>query len=61
MILIKEDFNQILSALESAYNHLNYCGWGDTWERECAKDSKLPEQIEKALDIGRSVINGSNW
>ena len=37
----------IRSLLNEAYDHLQYCNWGDSWERECAGD--LPERIEKAL------------
>jgi hypothetical protein len=33
--------------LSEAYDHLEYCGWGDSWERECAGD--LPERIAKAI------------
>lgn len=38
-----------LELLKESYDHHEYCGWGDTWERECARDSKLPERIQKAL------------
>ncbi len=27
--------------------HLDYCGWGDSWERECSED--LRERTEKEL------------
>lgn len=27
-------------------NHLEYCGYGDNWERECADADKLPERAE---------------
>lgn len=37
------------AALEAASEHLDYCGYGDSWERECAREAKLPEQIEAAL------------
>ena len=43
--LIKEMYE----ALKAAEGHLDYCGYGDKWERECAYDSKLPETIDKAL------------
>ena len=26
-------------------NHLNYCGWGDSWERECSEE--LRRKAEK--------------
>ncbi len=23
---------------QELYDHLDYCGWGDSWERECSED-----------------------
>ena len=40
----------LLEALESASEHLDYCGYGDRWEKECAYADKLPEKIEKAIN-----------
>lgn len=40
----------LLAALEAAQSHLEFCGWGDRWERECAREEKLPELIQAALD-----------
>lgn len=37
-------------ALKLANEHLDYCGYGDSWERECAVDEGLPEKIEKAVN-----------
>lgn len=39
----------LFEALQEAHDHLEYCGYGDSWERECARDSGLPEKIEEAL------------
>lgn len=39
----------LLKMLKEAYAHLDYCGWGDKWERECAKEDKLQERILKAI------------
>jgi hypothetical protein len=41
-------------ALEAAQAHLSYCGYGDSWERECAMADKLPEKIEAALKLCES-------
>jgi len=30
-----------------ALDHLAYCGWGDSWERECSRE------LEKEIDIIR--------
>lgn len=47
----------LVRALEAAQKHLEYCGYGDSWERECAEESKLEEQITKALEEGYKEIN----
>lgn len=39
----------LVAALQAASDHLDYCGYGDKYERECARDAHLPEQIEQAL------------
>lgn len=41
----------LAEALQAALDHLNYCGWGDSWERECAMEQKLEEQIQAALAL----------
>ncbi len=41
---------QLKDALEEAEDHLEYCGWGDSYERECARNEKLPEKIREALE-----------
>lgn len=40
---------RLRDALESASDHLDYCGYGDSWERECAREAKLEEKIRDAL------------
>lgn len=30
--------------------HHEFCGWGDSWERSCARKSKLPARISNFLD-----------
>lgn len=41
---------ELLKALQKAQAHLEYCGWGDSWERECANEDKLPAKIQTAID-----------
>lgn len=42
--------------LEAAKAHLEFCSYGDAWERECARASKLPERIEDALaNLGKAM------
>jgi hypothetical protein len=42
---------ELRDALQLASDHLDYCGYGDSWERECAKEQKLDEQIAAALAL----------
>ena len=37
---------EIFEALEEAVDHLSYCGYGDSYERECAEHNQLPERLE---------------
>lgn len=39
---------KLATVLEEAEQHLDYCGYGDKWERECAEASKLSERIAAA-------------
>jgi hypothetical protein len=41
----------LAEALQEAAQHLDYCGYGDKWERECAYEAKLPQKIEAALQL----------
>ena len=40
---------ELLEALEDAQEHLDYCGWGDKYERDCAREEGLPKKIEEAI------------
>jgi hypothetical protein len=37
-------------ALDDATAHLEYCGYGDEYEKECARDDKLPQRLAIASD-----------
>ena len=50
-----ELIQQLVDALAAAQSHLEYCGYGDNWERECAREAKLEEQIEAALTSAKQV------
>ena len=49
--LIAKDatIKELREALRAAESHLDYCGYGDSYEAEGAYDAKLPEQIAAAL------------
>ena len=32
------ELEKVKRLLKEAYEHLNYCGWGDNWERDCSAD-----------------------
>ncbi len=40
---------ELLEALIDAKEHLEYCGYGDKWERECAESEGLEDKINKAI------------
>jgi hypothetical protein len=48
---IEEIAKLLYEALKEAREHLEYCNYGDTWERECAREDKLPEKIKKAEEV----------
>jgi hypothetical protein len=41
---------QLLNALKLAQEHLDYCNYGDSWEQECARESKLSKVIDDAIE-----------
>lgn len=45
-----EKIAMLRDALEDAESHLDYCGYGDSWERECATAQGLPVKIREALE-----------
>jgi len=52
---LKAIISELLEALQAASDHLDYCGYGDSWERECAEAAGLPKQIETAIALGEEV------
>lgn len=49
--------DRLVDALDGAKSHLDYVGYGDSYERECAMDERLPELIDGALKIGREFLS----
>ncbi len=41
------EYKQLAILFQEAVAHLEYCGYGDSYERDCAKEDKLPERLEK--------------
>lgn len=46
-----EKIKQLSEALQAAKEHLEYCGYGDSYEREGARLAGLPEKIDAALAL----------
>lgn len=47
----KEAASKLYEALYDASEHLDYCGYGDSYERSGAFESKLPEKIDDAISL----------
>lgn len=45
----------LLEALKEAREHLDWCGWGDSYERECARADGLPEKIDAAIAQAEAI------
>lgn len=39
----------LLNALQAAERHLEWCGYEDNYERECAREQKLEKRITAAI------------
>lgn len=46
----------LFKALQLAVEHLEWTGYGDSWERECATFSKLPERLNTALQEAEEAM-----
>lgn len=47
---------RLKETLLAAQSHLDYCGYGDKWERECAREEKLEERINDALSAAGAIM-----
>ena len=48
---------QLGETLQKASDHLDYCGYGDSWERECSQT--LEKDINKVLENYNKYIKDS--
>lgn len=46
----------LVEALNEAHKHLEYCEYGDLWERKCAVHDGLDAKIRSALDVGNKTL-----
>lgn len=42
-----EEYILLAKLFQEAVAHLEYCGYGDNYERECADADKLPQRLER--------------
>ena len=50
---MREAALEMYEALDAAQAHLDFCGYGDEYERDCAREKGLPDQISIALTKAR--------
>lgn len=53
---LKQTARELRKILIEAANHLEYCGYGDSWEQSCAREAKLPSRIEDVLEHADWII-----
>ena len=46
---LREKCKNMVLLLKDCDEHLDYCGYGDSWEREMAYSIDLPNRLEAAL------------
>jgi len=46
---LREKCKNMVLLLKDCDEHLDYCGYGDRWERERAREIDLPNRLEAAL------------
>lgn len=51
-----EVIEKLYRALDAAHDHLDYCGFGDSYERECAEAQKLPEKMNEAKAAAEAIL-----
>lgn len=42
---VRAEYERLRAVFLRAAEHLDYCGYGDGWERECAADSGLVAEV----------------
>lgn len=43
---LRIQLHEAMLLLAEARDHLEYCGYGDRWERECAREAELPQRLD---------------
>jgi hypothetical protein len=56
MEIERVELTTIMYALEQAKQFLDWIGYGDSYEKDCAKTEKLEETLERAIEIGNEAL-----
>lgn len=54
------EYKKLVIAFQEAVAHLEYCGYGDAWERECANVDKLPQKFERMVKRTNQILELNN-
>ena len=46
---------ELRDLLQESYDHHNYCGWGDSWERSAITDNKLDDRMLAAIEKNKDI------
>ncbi len=50
-----EKLQELIELFGEAVLHLEYCGYGDSYERECAREDKLPQRLNAMLEYLKTM------
>ena len=53
---LMKTLKEVVEIAEALRDHLDYCGWGDSWERECAEADNLSGRADAAITKGQAAI-----
>ncbi len=48
---------ELFLAFKDAVEHLEYCGYGDSWERSCAMHTNMPSRLQTVLEKAAAALN----
>ena len=51
------EYKKLAELFQEALAHLEFCGYGDSYERECAREDKLPQRLEKMEKRVQEILN----
>lgn len=54
------EYKSLVKLFQEAVAHLEYCGYGDAWERECADVDKLPQRLERMVRRTDKILELNN-